>query len=87
MVLARQPGWRDLRRAWHRHHQASSFLTDGELQDFADYKRRIDPDGRFNKGKLLRCVAGQGEHSADLSHALHAQLRADGPRVADHAAE
>ena len=45
------------------------FLTDGELQDFADYKRRIDPDGRFNKGKLLRYVAGQGEHSADLSHA------------------
>ena len=30
------------------------FLTDDELRDFADYKRRIDPEGRFNKGKLLR---------------------------------
>jgi FAD/FMN-containing dehydrogenase/Fe-S oxidoreductase len=30
------------------------FLTDAELQPFADYKARVDPDGRFNKGKLLR---------------------------------
>jgi len=30
------------------------FLTDEELAPFADYKRRIDPQGRFNKGKLLR---------------------------------
>ncbi|MDA8456604.1 FAD/FMN-binding oxidoreductase [Acidovorax sp. GBBC 3334] len=30
------------------------FLTDEELQPFADYKRRVDPQGRFNKGKLLR---------------------------------
>jgi FAD/FMN-containing dehydrogenase/Fe-S oxidoreductase len=30
------------------------FLTDAELQPFADYKRRVDPEGRFNKGKLLR---------------------------------
>ena len=30
------------------------FLTDEELAPFADYKRRIDPEGRFNKGKLLR---------------------------------
>ena len=30
------------------------FLTDAELQPFADYKARIDPEGRFNKGKLLR---------------------------------
>ncbi|MEQ1805612.1 MAG: FAD/FMN-binding oxidoreductase [Burkholderiaceae bacterium] len=30
------------------------FLTDDELKDFTAYKRRIDPDGRFNKGKLLR---------------------------------
>jgi FAD/FMN-containing dehydrogenase/Fe-S oxidoreductase len=30
------------------------FLTDAELQPFADYKRKIDPEGRFNKGKLLR---------------------------------
>ena len=30
------------------------FLTDAELQPFTDYKARIDPEGRFNKGKLLR---------------------------------
>ena len=30
------------------------FMTDAELAPFADYKRRIDPEGRFNKGKLLR---------------------------------
>ena len=29
------------------------FLTAVEVAPFADYKRRIDPDGRFNKGKLL----------------------------------
>ncbi|HSQ82808.1 MAG TPA: DUF3683 domain-containing protein [Casimicrobiaceae bacterium] len=30
------------------------FLSDGELAPFADYKRRVDPEGRFNRGKLLR---------------------------------
>ncbi len=30
------------------------YLSDAELQPFADYKQRIDPEGRFNKGKLLR---------------------------------
>ncbi len=30
------------------------FLTDEELQPFAEYKQQVDPDGRFNKGKLLR---------------------------------
>lgn len=30
------------------------FLSDDELAGFADYKRRVDPEGRFNKGKLLR---------------------------------
>jgi FAD/FMN-containing dehydrogenase/Fe-S oxidoreductase len=29
------------------------YLTAGELAPFADYKRRIDPLGRFNAGKLL----------------------------------
>ena len=41
------------------------FLTDDELRDFADYKRRVDPEGRFNKGKLLR---GAAVH-ADLTNA------------------
>ena len=31
-----------------------AFMTDAELAPFADYKRRIDPHGRFNAGKLLR---------------------------------
>ncbi len=30
------------------------FMTDAELQPFADYKAKVDPEGRFNKGKLLR---------------------------------
>ncbi|MDY0105355.1 MAG: FAD/FMN-binding oxidoreductase, partial [Giesbergeria sp.] len=30
------------------------FLTDEELRPFAEYKQKVDPDGRFNKGKLLR---------------------------------
>jgi FAD/FMN-containing dehydrogenase/Fe-S oxidoreductase len=30
------------------------FLSDEELQPFADYKARVDPQGRFNRGKLLR---------------------------------
>jgi len=29
------------------------FLTDDEIRDFRDYKQRVDPEGRFNKGKLL----------------------------------
>lgn len=29
------------------------FLTDTEMGEFRDYKQRIDPEGRFNKGKLL----------------------------------
>ncbi|MDP3252392.1 MAG: FAD-binding oxidoreductase, partial [Hydrogenophaga sp.] len=47
------------------------FLTDAELQPFADYKSRVDPEGRFNKGKLLRQgPAGDASlRSADLSNA------------------
>ncbi len=41
------------------------FLTDDELRPFADYKRRVDPQGRFNKGKLLR----NQEHSAQAGKA------------------
>jgi FAD/FMN-containing dehydrogenase/Fe-S oxidoreductase len=29
------------------------YLTPEELQPFADYKKRVDPEGRFNRGKLL----------------------------------
>jgi FAD/FMN-containing dehydrogenase/Fe-S oxidoreductase len=49
------------------------FLSDAEMAAFTDYKARIDPEGRFNKGKLLRGAAltglGDDVHAADLSHA------------------
>lgn len=47
------------------------FLTDTELAGFASYKARVDPQGRFNKGKLLRAGATPGGdvRAADLSHA------------------
>jgi len=49
------------------------FLSDDELANFTSYKARVDPEGRFNKGKLLRgaALAGLGDdvHAADLSHA------------------
>ncbi len=49
------------------------FLSDEELRPFADYKRRVDPEGRFNKGKLLRNqehVAPDGQGlAADLTNA------------------
>ncbi len=41
------------------------FLSDAELKPFADYKQRIDPEGRFNRGKLLR----EASHPADLTNA------------------
>ncbi len=44
------------------------FLSDDELARFADYKARVDPEGRFNKGKLLRASHGDA-WAADLSAA------------------
>jgi FAD/FMN-containing dehydrogenase/Fe-S oxidoreductase len=41
------------------------FLTDDEIQEFRDYKLRVDPEGRFNKGKLLNLK----EAHADLRNA------------------
>ena len=41
------------------------FLTEAELQPFTDYKLRVDPEGRFNKGKLMRDAA----FPADLTNA------------------
>ena len=47
------------------------YLSDDELAPFAEYKRRIDPHGRFNRGKLLRTASALGPdvHPADLSQA------------------
>ncbi|MBC3884129.1 DUF3683 domain-containing protein [Undibacterium griseum] len=41
------------------------FLTEDEIRDFRSYKQRIDPEGRFNKGKLLNLP----EFAADLRNA------------------
>ncbi len=41
------------------------FLSDDELANFTAYKQRVDPEGRFNKGKLLRSAA----LNADLTNA------------------
>ena len=43
------------------------YLSDEELAPFAGYKQRIDPEGRFNKGKLLR--GGSSFDSADMRRA------------------
>ncbi len=51
------------------------FLTEEELQPFARYKQQVDPEGRFNKGKLIRQNAGASTEPgadpiyADLSNA------------------
>lgn len=50
------------------------FLTDDELANFSAYKQRVDPEGRFNKGKLLRgdalaALRDDAVHAADLSRA------------------
>ncbi|HEY0490733.1 MAG TPA: FAD/FMN-binding oxidoreductase [Telluria sp.] len=41
------------------------YLTEDEMKDFRDYKLRVDPEGRFNKGKLLN----NPEFNADLRNA------------------
>lgn len=46
------------------------FLTDEELRPFTEYKTRVDPEGRFNKGKLLR----NSEHAKAVAHGLQADL-------------
>lgn len=52
------------------------FLSEDELAPFARYKAQVDPEGRFNKGKLLRDMDGMPAlakdadlRRADLSHA------------------
>ncbi|MDD3936346.1 FAD/FMN-binding oxidoreductase [Rhodoferax sp.] len=45
------------------------FLSDAELQPFTDYKAKVDPEGRFNKGKLLRAEPTSDSLYADLTNA------------------
>ncbi|MBY0454172.1 MAG: FAD/FMN-binding oxidoreductase [Burkholderiaceae bacterium] len=59
------------------------FLTDEELRPFTEYKRKVDPEGRFNKGKLLRKSeqtnpSGQGlDANASQKLAANAMPHAD----------
>lgn len=56
------------------------FLTDEELRPFTEYKQKVDPEGRFNKGKLLRnqellAHGGSGlQAKNDAKPILHADL-------------
>jgi FAD/FMN-containing dehydrogenase/Fe-S oxidoreductase len=52
------------------------FLTDAELQPFTDYKAKVDPEGRFNKGKLLRNneLLTQVNKGVELNLSLYADL-------------
>jgi FAD/FMN-containing dehydrogenase/Fe-S oxidoreductase len=59
------------------------FLSDAELQPFADYKAKVDPEGRFNKGKLLRNTEQTIEYprrksaqkdGENLNHKMHGDL-------------
>jgi FAD/FMN-containing dehydrogenase/Fe-S oxidoreductase len=45
------------------------FLSDEEIKPFADYKAKVDPHGRFNKGKLLR----NQEHTSQYQRAVKPQ--------------
>ncbi len=42
------------------------FLSDEELRPFTEYKQRIDPEGRFNRGKLLRDATLKNEDGQNL---------------------
>ena len=55
------------------------FLSDEELRPFTEYKARVDPEGRFNKGKLLRNseLLTQAGRGPDGGGALSKQIRAD----------
>jgi FAD/FMN-containing dehydrogenase/Fe-S oxidoreductase len=45
------------------------FLSDAELQPFSDYKAKVDPEGRFNKGKLLRNTKSPAVDQERTAHA------------------
>jgi len=55
------------------------FLTDEELAPFAAYKQKVDPEGRFNQGKLLRNheLAAQGGRALEGDSARKSLMFAD----------
>jgi FAD/FMN-containing dehydrogenase len=54
------------------------FLTEAEMAPFRAYKNTIDPNGNFNRGKLM---VGRG-----FAQRLYAVIRFDGCGVFDYAA-
>ena len=95
-----QPGRRDLGRARHRHHQAG-VLTDAELR-LCRLQAQGGPGRPLQQGQVatksgeLPALAGQApeaktlqtlRHACRFDQRLHAQLWADGARVAHHAAK
>ena len=55
------------------------YLSDAELAPFAEYKRKVDPEGRFNRGKLLRNqeLPAQNGRSLAAESVEKVSLRAD----------
>jgi len=45
------------------------YLTDDEMASFWAYKQKVDPEGRFNRGKLLRNGHGKGTSHGNLDNA------------------
>ena len=50
------------------------FLTPEEMGAFADYKRRVDPEGRFNRGKLLAGADLRGAYTPSFALIGHESL-------------
>jgi len=62
------------------------YLTPEELAPFAEYKRRIDPEGRFNRGKLLAGADLKGAYTPSFALIGHESLileQNDIGRIAD----
>ena len=53
------------------------FLSDEELRPFTEYKARVDPEGHFNKGKLLR----NKEHTMHYGQGLEAENTPNSPKL------
>ncbi|MEO7741858.1 MAG: DUF3683 domain-containing protein, partial [Usitatibacter sp.] len=50
------------------------YLTPEELAPFADYKQRVDPEGRFNRGKLLAGADLRGAYTPSFALIGHESL-------------
>ncbi len=44
------------------------YLTDDEMAGFWAYKQKVDPEGRFNRGKLMRNGAGRNRGNLDNAY-------------------